>query len=86
MTRKQKILSVLLGAILVLSVVAATYAYFTASVNRTGNTGIVEVTTTELDTFKFGAHAIMEGICHNLQKETMESQSLICKHRIIYRR
>ena len=28
-----------------------------------------EVTTTELDTFKFGAHAIMEGICHNLQKE-----------------
>ena len=48
MTRKQKILSVLLGTVLVLSVVAATYAYFTASVNRTGNTGIVEVTTTQL--------------------------------------
>ena len=28
-----------------------------------------EITTTDLDKFKFGAHAIMEGICHNLQKE-----------------
>lgn len=28
-----------------------------------------KVTTTDLDSFPFGAHAIMEGICHNLQKE-----------------
>lgn len=28
-----------------------------------------KVTTIDLDYFNFGAHAIMEGICHNLQKE-----------------
>ncbi len=28
-----------------------------------------EITTTDFDKYNFGAHAIMEGICHNLQKE-----------------
>ena len=48
MTRKQKTLSILLGAILVLSVTMLTYAYFAIANNFTGNTGIVEVTTTQL--------------------------------------
>ena len=48
MDKRKKLLTGIFAGVLLLSVITVTYAYFVVSNNTSGNTGIVDVTTTQI--------------------------------------